>query len=134
MFHPYSTVEVLEQCKIGPPPNSVPTTSLPLTFFDISWFLCCPMQRLFFYELPYPTTISNRPSFPFSNTLSPSLSNTSFPWFPILYAPPHLYGIELIFEMLINIYLVDLKYIFVEIVILIVLSFKVNHVRNQGDG
>ena len=30
--------------------------------------------------------------------------------------------------------LVDLKYIFVEIVILIVLSFKVNHVCNQRDG
>ena len=30
--------------------------------------------------------------------------------------------------------LVDLKYIFVEIVILIVISFKVNHVCNQRDG
>ena len=117
MFHPYSTIEVLEQCKIGPPPNLIPTTSLPLTFFDIPWLFCCPMQCLFFYELPYPTDHFKQTILPI---LKHSLSLTFQHFFPLasnLICPPHLYGIELIFEMLINMYLVDLKYIFVEIVI-----------------
>ncbi|MED6132843.1 hypothetical protein PIB30_022627 [Stylosanthes scabra] len=49
------TVKVIEQCQVGPPAGSIPSpTSIPLSFFDIS-FLCTPVtsKRIFFYELPY---------------------------------------------------------------------------------
>lgn len=76
-------VIILKQFQVAPPPNSVPTTSLPLTFLDIPWLLRCPMQRLFFYELPHSTHHFTQTILP---TLSPSLSNTSFLWRQILYA------------------------------------------------
>lgn len=87
MAQPY-TVKVLEQCQIGPPPNSGPTTSLPLTFFDIPWLLCRPMQRLFFYELPYPTHHFIQTVLPI---LKNSLSLTFQHFFPLasnLICPP----------------------------------------------
>ncbi|KAJ9171023.1 hypothetical protein P3X46_019076 [Hevea brasiliensis] len=52
----FHSVKVVDEFQISPPPSSVPTTSLPLTFFDIPWFLCRPMQRLFFFEFPHPTS------------------------------------------------------------------------------
>ncbi|XP_030459514.1 coumaroyl-CoA:anthocyanidin 3-O-glucoside-6''-O-coumaroyltransferase 1-like [Syzygium oleosum] len=45
-------IKILHGYDISPPANSVPATSLPLTFLDIPWLLCCPMQRLFFYDFP----------------------------------------------------------------------------------
>ncbi|GMN61204.1 hypothetical protein TIFTF001_030286 [Ficus carica] len=48
-------VKVIEQSKVSPPPGSVSTTSLPLTFFDVPWLLCCQIERLYFYEFPHPT-------------------------------------------------------------------------------
>ncbi|KAL3714830.1 hypothetical protein ACJRO7_006692 [Eucalyptus globulus] len=45
-------IKILHRYDISPPPDSVPATALPLTFFDIPWLLCCPMQRLFFYDFP----------------------------------------------------------------------------------
>ncbi|MED6132844.1 hypothetical protein PIB30_022628 [Stylosanthes scabra] len=50
-------LKVIEQCQVGPPPGSVPPTSVPLSFFDFP-FLCLPVtcKRIFFYEFPYPTT------------------------------------------------------------------------------
>jgi hypothetical protein len=51
-----STIKVLEHCYVSPPPNSVPPTSLPLTFFDIPWLFFTPSQPLFFYEYPHPTS------------------------------------------------------------------------------
>ncbi|KAL1360976.1 hypothetical protein HN51_006354 [Arachis hypogaea] len=47
-------VKVIEQCQIGPPPGSVSSTSIPLTFFDIPWLCCPPIKRVFFYEFHYP--------------------------------------------------------------------------------
>ncbi|KAL4272628.1 hypothetical protein GQ457_13G017700 [Hibiscus cannabinus] len=47
-------LKVLEDSGVSPPPGSVPTTSLPLTFFDTSWITCRHMKRLFFYEFPFP--------------------------------------------------------------------------------
>uniref|UniRef100_A0A7N0TB93 Anthocyanin acyltransferase n=2 Tax=Kalanchoe fedtschenkoi TaxID=63787 RepID=A0A7N0TB93_KALFE len=46
-------VKVLEQCQISPPPDSVPTTSLPFTFLDVTWMFCCPIQRIFLYQVPF---------------------------------------------------------------------------------
>ncbi|GMY29695.1 coumaroyl-CoA:anthocyanidin 3-O-glucoside-6''-O-coumaroyltransferase 1-like [Fagus crenata] len=63
-------VKVLEQSHVSPPPGSVPTTSLPLTFLDIPWFLCSTMQCVFFYELPYPTTNH------FTQTILPNLKHS----------------------------------------------------------
>ncbi|TYI99907.1 hypothetical protein E1A91_A13G050500v1 [Gossypium mustelinum] len=48
-------MKVVESSHVSPPPGSVPTTSLPLTFFDLQWFPLPNVQRLFFYEFPYPT-------------------------------------------------------------------------------
>ncbi|KAK3411838.1 hypothetical protein EUGRSUZ_I00591 [Eucalyptus grandis] len=45
-------VKILHRHDISPPVNSVSETVLPLTFFDIPWLLCCPIQRLFFYDFP----------------------------------------------------------------------------------
>ncbi|KAL3714835.1 hypothetical protein ACJRO7_006697 [Eucalyptus globulus] len=45
-------IKILHRYDILPPANSVPTTTLPLTFFDIPWLLFSPMQRLFFYDFP----------------------------------------------------------------------------------
>ncbi|QHO17324.1 hypothetical protein HN51_032926 [Arachis hypogaea] len=52
----HHSVKIIEQCSISPPPDSVPPTSIPLTFFDLPWFYLHPIQRIFFYELPQPTT------------------------------------------------------------------------------
>ncbi|KAF7848364.1 hypothetical protein BT93_L2064 [Corymbia citriodora subsp. variegata] len=45
-------VESLHRYDVSPPANTVPPTALPLTFFDIPFLRCCPMQRLFFYDFP----------------------------------------------------------------------------------
>ncbi|GMI78681.1 hypothetical protein like AT1G03940 [Hibiscus trionum] len=49
-------IKVLENSHVSPPPGSVPTTSLPLTYFDTIWISCFHMKRLFFYEFPYQTS------------------------------------------------------------------------------
>ncbi|MED6132846.1 hypothetical protein PIB30_022630 [Stylosanthes scabra] len=72
-------VKVLEQCKIGPPPGSVSSTSIPLTFFDIPWLCCPPIKRIFFYEFPYPTTHLLQKVLP---NLKQSLSLTLKHFFP----------------------------------------------------
>ncbi|KAI3440698.1 uncharacterized protein J3R85_003136 [Psidium guajava] len=45
-------ITILHRYHVSPPANSVPAAALPLTFFDIPWLLCRPMQRLFFYDFP----------------------------------------------------------------------------------
>ncbi|OMO98860.1 hypothetical protein COLO4_13663 [Corchorus olitorius] len=35
-------VEFLDSIHVSPPPASVPTTPLPLTFFDLPWFFVAP--------------------------------------------------------------------------------------------
>ncbi|XP_030459516.1 coumaroyl-CoA:anthocyanidin 3-O-glucoside-6''-O-coumaroyltransferase 2-like [Syzygium oleosum] len=45
-------IKILHRYDVSPPANSVSATALPLTFFDIPWLLCPPMQRLFFYDSP----------------------------------------------------------------------------------
>ncbi|XP_007043459.2 PREDICTED: coumaroyl-CoA:anthocyanidin 3-O-glucoside-6''-O-coumaroyltransferase 1 [Theobroma cacao] len=48
------TIKVLDSSHVSPPPSSVPTTSLPLTHFDLPWFPCY-IERLFFYKFSHPT-------------------------------------------------------------------------------
>ncbi|PON73634.1 Transferase [Trema orientale] len=57
-----STVNILQVCKVAPPPSasidSATPKSVPLTFFDILWLRLPPVQRLFFYEFTNATTTS----------------------------------------------------------------------------
>ncbi|KAL5719401.1 hypothetical protein ACHQM5_012182 [Ranunculus cassubicifolius] len=47
-----SNINIIEQCKISPPPASVSSpTSIPLTIFDIFMSIFPPVQRLLFYDL-----------------------------------------------------------------------------------
>ncbi|CAK7349962.1 unnamed protein product [Dovyalis caffra] len=82
------SVEVIDQFEVSPPPGSVTSTSLPLSFFDLPWLLCGPMQRLFFYEFPYSTLY-------FTQSILPSLKNSLsltleqfFPFASSLMCPP----------------------------------------------
>ncbi|XP_061944016.1 coumaroyl-CoA:anthocyanidin 3-O-glucoside-6''-O-coumaroyltransferase 1-like isoform X2 [Populus nigra] len=81
-------VKVIDHFRVSPPQGSVPTTSLPLTFFDFPWLLCRPMERLFFYEFPYPTLYLTNNILPI---LKNSLSLTLQHFFPLasnLMCPP----------------------------------------------
>ncbi|XWS68566.1 hypothetical protein CRYUN_Cryun04dG0101300 [Craigia yunnanensis] len=82
------TIKVLDHSHASPPPGSVPDTSLPLTFFDVPWLLCRPMQRLFFYEFPYSTLQFTQTILP---SLKTSLSHTLQTFYPFaakLICPP----------------------------------------------
>lgn len=79
MAEQYCFIKVLEQSHVSPPPASVPATSLPLTFFDIVWLPSCHMQRLFFYEFPFPTSHFMKNSV---SNLKNSLSLTLQHFFP----------------------------------------------------
>ncbi|TXG55258.1 hypothetical protein EZV62_020514 [Acer yangbiense] len=88
MAAPPSTVKIIEQSQVAPPPGSVSTTTVPLTFFDIAWFTCCPMQRIFFYEFSHPTLHFTQTLLPHLNQ---SLSLTLHHFFPFagnLTCPP----------------------------------------------
>ncbi|KAJ7953909.1 Malonyl-coenzyme:anthocyanin 5-O-glucoside-6'''-O-malonyltransferase [Quillaja saponaria] len=84
-----NSVKILDHCQVAPPPASAPSsTSLPLTFFDITWLLCRPMERIFFYESSYPTHQFIETILP---TLKLSLSHTLQHFFPLasnLICPP----------------------------------------------
>ncbi|XP_061372716.1 coumaroyl-CoA:anthocyanidin 3-O-glucoside-6''-O-coumaroyltransferase 1-like [Gastrolobium bilobum] len=83
-------VMVIESCRVAPPPGSVPSTTLPLTFFDIPWFYTKPVQRIFFYEFPYPKHHFLQKALP---NLKHSLSLTLQHFFPFvsnLIVPPNL--------------------------------------------
>ncbi|KAI9121332.1 hypothetical protein K1719_008365 [Acacia pycnantha] len=81
--------KILEQCQVSAPPGSVPSTSLPLTYFDISWLHCHPIQRLFFFNYPHTTHHFLHALLP---TLKHSLSLTLQHFFPFtgtLLVPPN---------------------------------------------
>lgn len=65
----FDPVKVFEHHQISPPPDSVPTTSLPLTFFDITWINCCPIQRVFLYRVQFSTA-------QFTEEILPKLKNS----------------------------------------------------------
>ncbi|KAG4938656.1 hypothetical protein JHK84_044907 [Glycine max] len=48
-------VKILKQSEVAPPPCSLPSTIIPLTFFDIPSFYCNPIRCIFFYDFPHPT-------------------------------------------------------------------------------
>lgn len=50
-----SSIKIIDSCGVSPPPSSIPTCILPLTYLDIPWLLCRPMKRLFFYDFPHST-------------------------------------------------------------------------------
>ncbi|KAL2331756.1 hypothetical protein Fmac_019337 [Flemingia macrophylla] len=81
-------VRLIERCEVAPPPDSLPPTTLPLTFFDIPWFFCHPIKRIFFYDFPHPTHHFLQTELP---VLKHSLSLTLQHFFPFaanLIAPP----------------------------------------------
>ncbi|XWS68568.1 hypothetical protein CRYUN_Cryun04dG0101500 [Craigia yunnanensis] len=85
---PSYTIEILDNIHVSAPAGSVPTTTLPLTYFDIPWFHSAPMQSLFFYEYPHPTSHFMQTTLP---TLKQSLSLALQHFFPLaakLMCPP----------------------------------------------
>ena len=54
-------MKIMEVLRVSPSLGSdkkLPSpTSLPLTFFDIFWLRLPPVQRIFFYEFPHPTSL-----------------------------------------------------------------------------
>ncbi|KAJ7959921.1 Anthocyanin 5-aromatic acyltransferase [Quillaja saponaria] len=93
MGHEGCEIKVLDHCMVSPPAGSVPnpTTSLPLTFFDIKWLLKpknLPVRRLSLYKFPHPTHHFMKIVFP---SLKHSLSLTLQHFFPYagkLVCPP----------------------------------------------
>ncbi|KAH7529552.1 hypothetical protein JRO89_XSUnG0028000 [Xanthoceras sorbifolium] len=84
------TVNVVDQSRVAPPPGSVSTTTVPLTFLDMPW-LFCPLQRIFLYEFSYPTLHFTQNVLPH---LKESLSLTLRHFFPFaanLTCPPPPY-------------------------------------------
>ncbi|XP_020081209.1 coumaroyl-CoA:anthocyanidin 3-O-glucoside-6''-O-coumaroyltransferase 2-like [Ananas comosus] len=51
-----SLVRLIETCRVSPPEGSVAPTAVPLTFFDVIWLYLPPVERLFFYPFPHPTS------------------------------------------------------------------------------
>ncbi|KAF7823062.1 coumaroyl-CoA:anthocyanidin 3-O-glucoside-6''-O-coumaroyltransferase 1-like [Senna tora] len=91
-LHQNQMIRILEQYQVSAAPGSVPSTSLPLTFFDIPWIMCHPIQRIFFYHFPHPTHHFLHTLLP---TLKHSLSLTLQHFFPfaanLVFPPnPHL--------------------------------------------
>ncbi|KAL6143793.1 hypothetical protein ACLB2K_054488 [Fragaria x ananassa] len=83
-----SPVRVIEQCQISPPPGSVPTTTLPLTFFDIVFLFPPPNESVFSFDFPHPLHQFTQTILP---KLKQSLSRTLQHFFPLasnLICPP----------------------------------------------
>ncbi|KAF7823061.1 coumaroyl-CoA:anthocyanidin 3-O-glucoside-6''-O-coumaroyltransferase 1-like [Senna tora] len=92
-LHHNQKISILEQYQVSAPPGSVPSTSLPLTFYDIPWFYSHHIQRIFFYHFPHPTHHFLHTLLP---TLKHSLSLTLQHFFPfaanLVFPPqPHLH-------------------------------------------
>ncbi|PIA55017.1 hypothetical protein AQUCO_00800031v1 [Aquilegia coerulea] len=73
-------VRVVEQCRIAPPSDSVSTTTMPLTFFDLMWLALPPVHRIFFYETDHSKAQFTQTIIP---NLKHSLSLTLQQFFPL---------------------------------------------------
>ncbi|WVZ15280.1 hypothetical protein V8G54_012846 [Vigna mungo] len=66
-------LKVIQVCSVAPLQeptlSTLVPTSLPLTFFDLLWLRFPPVQRLFFYHFPHPTSS-------FLHSLLPSLKHS----------------------------------------------------------
>ncbi|KAE8727460.1 putative HXXXD-type acyl-transferase family protein [Hibiscus syriacus] len=83
------TVEIVGRYCVSPPPNTVPPTSLPLTFFDIPWLFFSPTQPLFFFDYPFPSSHFLSTALPqLIHSLSLTLQRFS-PLAASLLCPPH---------------------------------------------
>uniref|UniRef100_A0A2P2J2K2 Coumaroyl-CoA:anthocyanidin 3-O-glucoside-6''-O-coumaroyltransferase 1-like n=1 Tax=Rhizophora mucronata TaxID=61149 RepID=A0A2P2J2K2_RHIMU len=87
-----NSIEVIDHFQISPPQGAVPATaSIPLSFLDMLWLLCRPMQRLFFYDFPHPIPYLMQNILP---SLTTSLSLTLQHFYPfagnLAYPPPPL--------------------------------------------
>ncbi|XP_050936372.1 phenolic glucoside malonyltransferase 1-like isoform X4 [Cucumis melo] len=65
----FSSLKLIDVCKVSPSPTAAAPSSLPLTFFDLMWLRFHPIQRLLFYEFP-----SNEISF--HDTIVPKLKSS----------------------------------------------------------
>ncbi|XP_022762489.1 coumaroyl-CoA:anthocyanidin 3-O-glucoside-6''-O-coumaroyltransferase 1-like [Durio zibethinus] len=82
------TMNIVDNIHVSAPAGSVPTTTLPLTYFDIPWFHSAPMQSLFFYEYLHPTSHFMQTTLPiFKHSLSLTLQHF-FPLAAKLMCPP----------------------------------------------
>ncbi|CAJ1834343.1 unnamed protein product [Sphenostylis stenocarpa] len=89
------TMKMIEKCEVSPPPGSVPSTTIPLAFFDLPWLCCPPLKRIFFYHFPHSSKHFFQTLLP---TLKHSLSLTLqhfYPFssnlvFPPKSNPPHI--------------------------------------------
>ncbi|KAK8322292.1 hypothetical protein V6Z11_A12G161200 [Gossypium hirsutum] len=80
MAVPSYLVNILDSNHVSAPKGSVPSTTLALTYLDLPWFPSAPMQSLFFYEFPHPTSHFMQTTLP---TLTQSLSLTLQHFFPL---------------------------------------------------
>ncbi|CAM8896619.1 unnamed protein product [Rhodiola kirilowii] len=72
---PSMKLRLVETHNVSPPPNSVPSTTLPLTFSDAFWIPFSNTQRIFLYKIPSISTPIFLKSFlpDFKSSLSLSL-------------------------------------------------------------
>nr|BBG28371.1 anthocyanin malonyl-CoA acyltransferase [Cymbidium hybrid cultivar] len=75
-----ASLRILEQCRISPPPATGSRPALPLTSFDITWLDFIPIDRLFFYRFPCPTSAFLDSQLP---NLKSSLSLTLNSFYPL---------------------------------------------------
>ncbi|KAL5698656.1 hypothetical protein ACHQM5_029664 [Ranunculus cassubicifolius] len=73
-------LNVLEQCKIFPPPGSVPPATFPLTVLDLVWVPLPTVQRLLFFEFHHPKAYFQETILP---NIKHSLSVTLQYFFPL---------------------------------------------------
>ncbi|PKA66434.1 Anthocyanin 5-aromatic acyltransferase [Apostasia shenzhenica] len=71
-------IRIIEQIQVSPSLPSQPP--IPLTFLDTVWFAVPPVERLFFYDFPHPTSVFIDRHLP---SLTASLSVTLRTFYPL---------------------------------------------------